>query len=133
MSVFLCARNTCAPAGSGDKGGAKMGEAVYKGHWSYELMLNLQLGIRYSVSRITPEPTPKELNASHFELKVCVAGCGPHFAAHCWGWGWGWAWGCLVHACLLPAHAAVASSLSHKPRDTKHIVLCLTIQHGSSR
>jgi hypothetical protein len=29
----------------------KMGEVVYKGHYSYELMNQLQLGIRYSVGR----------------------------------------------------------------------------------
>jgi hypothetical protein len=29
----------------------KMGEVVYKGHYSYSLMLELQLGIRYSVGR----------------------------------------------------------------------------------
>lgn len=29
----------------------KLGEVVYKGHYSYNLMLELQLGIRYSVGR----------------------------------------------------------------------------------
>ncbi|BBN06068.1 1-phosphatidylinositol-4-phosphate 5-kinase [Marchantia polymorpha subsp. ruderalis] len=32
------------------------GETIYKGHRSYDLMLNLQLGIRYTVGKITPEP-----------------------------------------------------------------------------
>jgi hypothetical protein len=30
----------------------KLGEVVYKGHYSYSLMLELQLGIRYSVGRV---------------------------------------------------------------------------------
>lgn len=33
-----------------------MGETIYKGAPSYDLMLQLQLGIRWSVGRITPEP-----------------------------------------------------------------------------
>lgn len=32
-----------------------MGETIYKGAPSYDLMLQLQLGIRWSVGRITPE------------------------------------------------------------------------------
>ncbi|XP_024380770.1 phosphatidylinositol 4-phosphate 5-kinase 9 isoform X1 [Physcomitrium patens] len=32
------------------------GETIFKGHRSYDLMLNLQLGIRYTVGKITPEP-----------------------------------------------------------------------------
>ncbi|KAL4191039.1 hypothetical protein AMTRI_Chr07g78820 [Amborella trichopoda] len=32
----------------------KPGEAIIKGHRSYDLMLNLQLGIRYTVGKITP-------------------------------------------------------------------------------
>jgi hypothetical protein len=34
----------------------RMGRTVYKGAPSYNLMLQLQLGIRWSVGRITPEP-----------------------------------------------------------------------------
>lgn len=33
-----------------------MGETIYKGAPSYDLMLQLQLGIRWSVGRVTPEP-----------------------------------------------------------------------------
>eukprot|EP00250_Pteridium_aquilinum_P018594 c24131_g4_i1 orf=168-2762(-) len=32
------------------------GETIFKGHQSYDLMLNLMLGIRYTVGKITPEP-----------------------------------------------------------------------------
>ncbi|XP_024388541.1 phosphatidylinositol 4-phosphate 5-kinase 9 [Physcomitrium patens] len=32
------------------------GETIFKGHRSYDLMLNLQLGIRYTIGKITPEP-----------------------------------------------------------------------------
>lgn len=35
---------------------ARPGEKIFKGHRSYDLMLSLQLGIRYSVGKITPEP-----------------------------------------------------------------------------
>eukprot|EP01018_Ginkgo_biloba_P037662 Gb_24341 [translate_table: standard] len=43
------------------------GETIFKGHRNYELMLNLQLGIRYTVGRITPEPT----------RDICSADFGP--------------------------------------------------------
>lgn len=43
------------------------GETILKGHRNYDLMLNLQLGIRYTVGRITPEPT----------RDICLADFGP--------------------------------------------------------
>lgn len=43
------------------------GETILKGHRNYDLMLNLQLGIRYTVGRITPEPT----------RDICTADFGP--------------------------------------------------------
>ncbi|KAK9815279.1 hypothetical protein WJX72_000998 [[Myrmecia] bisecta] len=46
------------------------GETIYKGHRSYDLMLNLQLGIRYSVGKITPDPRVSKLTDEHFRLKV---------------------------------------------------------------
>ncbi|MCO5582253.1 hypothetical protein L7F22_036145 [Adiantum nelumboides] len=41
----------------------KPGETIFKGHQSYDLMLNLQLGIRYTVGKITPEPRREILSA----------------------------------------------------------------------
>ncbi|DBA74772.1 TPA: hypothetical protein ACH3X2_009295 [Trebouxia sp. C0005] len=46
------------------------GETIYKGHRSYDLMLNLQLGIRWSVSRSARDPALKELPSSVFSEKV---------------------------------------------------------------
>ena len=43
----------------------KLGKTVYKGAPSYNLMLQLQLGIRWSVGRVTPLP-PRELGAGDF-------------------------------------------------------------------
>ena len=37
----------------------KVGEIISSEHRSYELMLDLQLGIRWSVSLYTPPPAPK--------------------------------------------------------------------------
>ncbi|KAK7284989.1 hypothetical protein RJT34_19744 [Clitoria ternatea] len=45
------------------------GEAIIKGHRSYDLMLNLQLGIRYTVGKITPIQT-REVRASDFGSKA---------------------------------------------------------------
>lgn len=41
------------------------GEAIIKGHRSYDLMVNLQLGIRYTVGKITPVQR-REVRASDF-------------------------------------------------------------------
>ncbi|WOK97692.1 phosphatidylinositol 4-phosphate 5-kinase 1-like [Canna indica] len=41
------------------------GETIYRGHRSYYLMLNLQLGIRYTVGKITPVPM-REVRSSDF-------------------------------------------------------------------
>ncbi|XP_074312015.1 phosphatidylinositol 4-phosphate 5-kinase 9 isoform X2 [Silene latifolia] len=41
------------------------GETIIKGHRSYDLMLSLQLGIRYTVGKITPIPK-REVRASDF-------------------------------------------------------------------
>ena len=46
------------------------GETIYKGHRSYDLMLNLQLGIRWSVSRYARDPPLRELPTSVFSEKV---------------------------------------------------------------
>ncbi|KAK1262891.1 Phosphatidylinositol 4-phosphate 5-kinase 1 [Acorus gramineus] len=48
-----------------EKEGTKPGETIIKGHKSYHLMLNLQLGIRYSVGKITPVPV-RQVRSSDF-------------------------------------------------------------------
>ena len=48
------------------------GEPIYKGHQSYDLMLTLQLGIRYSVGRVTPMPLPDKLPDMSTDQKVKV-------------------------------------------------------------
>ncbi|ESW34790.1 hypothetical protein PHAVU_001G181400 [Phaseolus vulgaris] len=45
------------------------GEIIIKGHRSYDLMLSLQLGIRYTVGKITPIPT-REVRISDFGTKA---------------------------------------------------------------
>ncbi|XP_024528312.1 phosphatidylinositol 4-phosphate 5-kinase 9 [Selaginella moellendorffii] len=45
------------------------GETIIKGHRSYDLMLNLQLGIRYTVGKITPEPK-HDIEPSNFGRKA---------------------------------------------------------------
>jgi hypothetical protein len=52
-------------------GGRKLGKTIGRGHQSYNLMLAMQLGVRYSVGRISTEPSPREPSASDFQLKVC--------------------------------------------------------------
>ncbi|XP_077218255.1 phosphatidylinositol 4-phosphate 5-kinase 6-like [Tasmannia lanceolata] len=49
----------------------KQGETISKGHKNYELMLNLQLGIRHSVGRPAPA-TSLDLKASAFDPKEKV-------------------------------------------------------------
>lgn len=44
----------------------RMGETIIKGAPSYDLMLQLQLGVRWSVGRVTPEK-PRDIGASDFE------------------------------------------------------------------
>ncbi|XXG81482.1 hypothetical protein AAC387_Pa09g2106 [Persea americana] len=51
--------------------GKKQGETISKGHKNYELMLNLQLGIRHSVARPAPA-TSLDLKASAFDPKEKV-------------------------------------------------------------
>lgn len=46
------------------------GETIYKGHRSYDLMLNLQLGIRFTVGRINSKPAPSTLSDSEFRRTV---------------------------------------------------------------
>lgn len=46
------------------------GETVYKGHRSYDLMIALQQGIRYSVGRMGPTRGRRELQPEDYETKV---------------------------------------------------------------
>ncbi|XP_074566690.1 phosphatidylinositol 4-phosphate 5-kinase 6-like isoform X2 [Curcuma longa] len=56
------------PTRSQAKQAKKQGEAISKGHKNYELMLNLQLGIRHAVGKL-PEPKSLDLKASSFDPK----------------------------------------------------------------
>ncbi|XP_042429823.1 phosphatidylinositol 4-phosphate 5-kinase 1-like [Zingiber officinale] len=47
------------------------GENIYRGHRSYYLMLNLQLGIRYTVGKITPVPM-REVRSSDFGSRARI-------------------------------------------------------------
>jgi 1-phosphatidylinositol-4-phosphate 5-kinase len=56
----------------------RMGETIYKGAPSYDLMLQLQLGIRWSVGRITPERT-RELGDADFATSSPLAAVSTRF------------------------------------------------------
>ncbi|GBG71474.1 hypothetical protein CBR_g8891 [Chara braunii] len=47
------------------------GESIYKGHRSYDLMLSLQLGIRYAVGRIMQE-VPRKIEDADFGYRAMV-------------------------------------------------------------
>eukprot|EP00762_Andalucia_godoyi_P006455 ANDGO_02910.mRNA.1 Phosphatidylinositol 4-phosphate 5-kinase 9 len=49
-----------------------VGELIYKGHKSFEIMNNLQLGIRVSISKITPLRAPETLTQADFAARVKV-------------------------------------------------------------
>ena len=51
----------------------RLGETIYKGHRSYDLMLNLQLGIRYSVQAYTKQLPVVQLENEHYTHKVSTA------------------------------------------------------------
>ncbi|XP_057549109.1 phosphatidylinositol 4-phosphate 5-kinase 4-like [Amaranthus tricolor] len=53
------------------KAGKKQGETITRGHKNFELMLNLQLGIRHAVGRPAP-PTSLDLKSSAFDPKEKV-------------------------------------------------------------
>ncbi len=54
------------------QGPKRPGERIYKGHRSYDLMLNLQLGIRYSVGGEHARPSGPMLLPTDFQFAVCV-------------------------------------------------------------
>ena len=52
---------------------ARLGEQVYKGHHSYDLMRNLQLGILFSIAksgRLSPLGAKRSLDPSDFSMQV---------------------------------------------------------------
>lgn len=52
-------------------GNERLGETVFKGHRSYELMVNLQLGIRHSVGRVSARGV-REIVREDFDAKIEV-------------------------------------------------------------
>ena len=62
-------RNGTLKADTG-KVSLKLGKTIAAGHQSYNLMLALQLGLRYSVGRVSTESSPRELPPMDFGLKV---------------------------------------------------------------
>lgn len=52
--------------GTSNKQQVHMGETIFKGHRSYDLMLNLQLGIRLSVTAVSQWPMPRTLTEDYF-------------------------------------------------------------------
>ena len=48
----------------------RMGQTIFKGSRSFDLMLNLQLGIRYTLATLSKLPPPAEILQVHFEEKV---------------------------------------------------------------
>ncbi|KAK8929028.1 Phosphatidylinositol 4-phosphate 5-kinase 6 [Platanthera zijinensis] len=50
----------------------KQGETISKGHKNYELMLNLQLGIRHAVGKQPGQPTSLDLKSSAFDPREKV-------------------------------------------------------------
>ena len=69
---------------------ARLGEQVYKGHHSYDLMRNLQLGILFSIAksgRLSPLGAKHSLDPSDFSMQVgacCHAKCVKH-VRQVWG------------------------------------------------
>uniref|UniRef100_A0A1D1YW48 1-phosphatidylinositol-4-phosphate 5-kinase n=1 Tax=Anthurium amnicola TaxID=1678845 RepID=A0A1D1YW48_9ARAE len=59
-------RSPCSSAGSEVK---KPGQTISKGHKNYDLMLNLQLGIRYSVGKLPLSIQKRELSQGDFDPK----------------------------------------------------------------
>ena len=56
----------------------RMGETIFKGAPSYDLMLQLQLGVRWSVGRITPE-RPRELSDQDYAINSPLASVSARF------------------------------------------------------
>nr|BBC28437.1 1-phosphatidylinositol-4-phosphate 5-kinase [Yamagishiella unicocca] len=59
-----------AVAGGPRPRGPRLGDTVTRAHHSYALMVALQLGIRYSVGRISHEPLPRGTSQDEYGLRV---------------------------------------------------------------
>jgi len=67
----MMARQSLVPRRRRPKKEERMGEIVYKGSPSFDLMLNLQLGIRYTLTTLSKlPPLTGALEKAHFEEKV---------------------------------------------------------------
>jgi 1-phosphatidylinositol-4-phosphate 5-kinase len=67
----LMARQSLVPRRRRPKKEERMGETIYKGSPSFDLMLNLQLGIRYTLTTLSKlPPLTGPLEKAHFEEKV---------------------------------------------------------------
>lgn len=53
----------------------RLGETIYKGHRSYDLMLNLQLGIRYTITTLNKLKPPPRMTGEHYLEKVSAMLC----------------------------------------------------------
>ncbi|GAX73551.1 hypothetical protein CEUSTIGMA_g1002.t1 [Chlamydomonas eustigma] len=53
-----------------DAAGFKLGKTLSQGHQSYNLMLALQFGLRFSVGRISREPHRREMLGVEFDFKI---------------------------------------------------------------
>ena len=49
---------------------SSLGSEVNRSHQIYQLVVALQLGLRYSVGRVTTDPAPKTLASTDYEVKV---------------------------------------------------------------
>lgn len=90
LHVHLCSghctlRSLWLLAAQGPK---RPGERIYKGHKSYDLMLNLQLGIRYSVGGVQARPSVPMLLPTDFQDTVRFSLTAPPWflAAHWLVW-----------------------------------------------
>lgn len=69
----LMTRQSLVPRRRRPKKEERMGETIYKGSPSFDLMLNLQLGIRYTLTTLSKlPPLAGPLDKAHFEEKVWI-------------------------------------------------------------
>ena len=91
------------------------GETIYKGHHSYDLMRNLQMGIIFSIAKSVEQPTGRGLKApvtdEDFAQQVCY---NPHACA------------CSSPA-VLPAHFCACSACA----SAANTAFLLNIPRGS--
>jgi hypothetical protein len=68
--MLLCRKKPSSSVRSKIDAGFKLGKTLGQGHQSYNLMLALQFGLRFSVGRISREPNRREMSGVEFEFKV---------------------------------------------------------------